>query len=214
MSLRQLGLIAAAAAALLSVPVAQAAEKGDLFFRLGATNIDPDDDNGFVRALDLDLEVDDDTSITFTGSYMFTDNFAVELLAATPFEHDIKVDTLGKVGSVKHLPPTLSAQWHFWPDKQITPYVGAGINWTLFFDEDTSGALSDGDIDVDSNSFGPALQAGVDIDINEQWFVNFDFRYIKIDTEADITIPGVGREDVDVDIDPNLYGFHVGYRFR
>jgi outer membrane protein len=201
------------AAAILAGAPAQAYEAGDWLVRVGASNVDPDDPNGKLDG--TDVNIDDDTSITFNGTWMWTRNWAVELLAATPFEHDIKVDGLGKVGSTKHLPPTLSIQYHFLPTSWFQPYVGAGLNWTIFFDDGEEGALKDlgGKLELkDSSSVGLAGQIGADFQINENWFINADFRYIKIDNTAQVTL-GEDKIDIDVDIDPYVYGLHVGYRF-
>lgn len=212
-------LFAVLATALLTGPVAQAYEAGDWLVRVGASNVDPDDPNG--KILGLDINVDDDTSITFNGTYMWTKNWGIELLAATPFEHDIKVDGLGKVGSTKHLPPTLSLQYHFLPESWFQPYVGAGVNLTIFFDDEEDGTLKEigGKLELkDDASVGLAGQIGADFQLNDRWFVNVDFRYIKIDNDAkvfvpDPVVPGGGTVEANVNIDPFVYGLHVGYRF-
>jgi outer membrane protein len=203
---------------MLSGTVAQAYDAGDWIVRVGASNVDPDDPNGEINVPDagkLDVNIDDDTSVTFNGTYMWTKNIGIELLAALPFEHDIKVDGLGKVGSTKHLPPTLSVQWHFLPDSRFQPYVGAGINWTIFFDDGEDGVLEElgGQLELDDqSSFGLAGQIGADIMLNDHWFINADLRYIKIDNKAEVTL-GEDKLNVSVDIDPYVYGLHIGYRF-
>ena len=214
-------LIAVIAAAMLGGTVAQAYDAGDWIVRVGASNVDPDDPNGSL--LGLDVDVDDDTSVTFNGTYMWTKHVGIELLAALPFEHDIELQGVGKVGSTKHLPPTLSAQWHFLPDSRFQPYVGAGVNLTIFFDDEEDGALKDigGTLSInDETSVGLGAQIGADIMFNERWFVNFDVRYLDIDTEAEVTLPEgnpltgeAAKVDVTVDIDPFVYGVHIGYRF-
>lgn len=146
---------------------------------------------------------------------MYSPNLGIELLAAWPFQHDIKVESLGKVAEVTHLPPTLSLQYHFLPDSAFQPYLGAGANLTYFYDEEAKGTLKDlgGSISIDSTSFGLAVQAGFDYLIGEQWFVNVDVRWIDINVDADVTVPGVGTLTTEVEIDPIVYGLHVGYRF-
>lgn len=211
-----------AVALLAAAPAAFAFDAGDIYMRFGATNVNPDDNNGSIdlSAVDpalgnQDIEVDDAWSFTFTVSYQWTQNWAVELLAAYPFEHDIKVEGLGKVGKTKQLPPTLSLQYHFMPDKKFQPYIGAGVNYTIFFDESSEGVLSDldGDLDIDDNSWGLAGQVGFDYLLNDQWFVNLDLRYIGIETKAKVTVPGVGTIKEDVSIDPWVYGINVGFKF-
>jgi outer membrane protein len=211
--MRQAIPLAVLAAALLAGAPAQAFDAGDWLVRVGASNVDPDDPNGSL--LGLDVDVDDATSVTFNGTWMWTDHIGFELLAALPFEHDIEVQGLGKVGSTKHLPPTLSAQWHFLPNSWFQPYVGAGINWTIFFDDGEDGALEDigGKLELkDDSSVGLAGQIGADFLIGDRWFINVDFRYIKIENEAKVTL-GEDQINVNVDIDPYVYGLHIGYRF-
>jgi outer membrane protein len=144
--------------------------------------------------------------VTFTGTYMLTNNIGLELLAALPFEHDIELNG-SKVGETKQLPPTLSVQWHF-PIGQFKPYVGVGVNYTIFFDQSTTGALDGADLDLD-NSLGLAGQAGVDWFINDNWLINFDVRYISIETDAKVNGDKLGT----VDINPWIVGLNAGYKF-
>jgi len=216
------------AALLVAAPVALAHDAGDFYMRVGATNVDPDDNNGSIDLSAVDpalgnqnIEVDDAWSMTFTASYQWTKNWAVELLAAYPFEHDISVEGLGKVGKTKHLPPTLSLQYHFLPDGKFQPYVGAGVNYTIFFDDGAEGALNalGGDLEIEDDSFGLAGQVGFDYMINDNWFINLDLRYIGIETKAKITLPPgvIGPNEAvikeDVSIDPWVYGVNVGFKF-
>jgi outer membrane protein len=183
-------------------------EAGDWLVRLGATYISPESSNHPA------LDVDDALGLTFNGTYMVTNNFGVELLAALPYEHDLdgkpngSLGLSGKIGSTKHLPPTLSAQWHFDPIGRVIPYLGAGINYTLFFDESTTGDLAGTKLDLDA-SFGLAGQVGVDMQVNEAWFVNIDLRYIQIESDASVDGAGIG----DVDINPWVFGINVGRSF-
>ncbi len=202
---------------LLSVP-AWAGEAGQWMVRAGATNIYPDDDNGDLNLNRLDpalspaeIDVDDAWGFTFNISYFFTENWAVELLAAAPYNHDFDIDDpglgFGISGETDHLPPTLSVQYHFpLANQRFTPYVGVGVNWTIFDDEDLDNLPLDVDLD---DSVGLAGQVGVDIDINENWFMNVDLRYIQIESDVEVAGVDVG----DVEIDPWLFGLNVGYRF-
>ena len=106
------------------------------------------------------IDVDDDTSVGVTGLYMITDNIGIELLASTPFQHDISVGGT-QIGSTEHLPPTLSAQWHFNSDGDVHPYVGLGLNYTNFFNEDANGAAV---VVADDNSFSGPI---TDIDLDD-----------------------------------------------
>lgn len=201
--------VAIAFLALTYSAFANAYEKGDWLLRVGAGMVDPDSGNGTVPTLDVGVDVDSGTSLVFNGTYFFTPNVAFEVLAALPFSHDVNLDGIGKVAEVKHLPPTFSLQYHFDTGNNFRPYVGAGLNWTIFFDEDTEGALAGTDLDLD-DSFGFAAQVGADFDINDSMFVNFDFRYIDIGPEADVSPLGL---EFDVDIDPFVYSLTLGWKF-
>ena len=178
-------------------------EAGDWLVRVGATYVAPKSNNS-----DL-VDVDEAASLTFNGTYMFTNHFGLELLAAMPFEHDINLKADGsKVASTKQLPPTLTAQWHFNPIGRLIPYVGAGLNYTLFFDEQTSGALAGSRLDLDP-SFGLEGQVGVDFQFGETWFLNLDVRYIRIETDAKLDGADLGT----VKVDPWTFGLNVGWTF-
>ena len=120
------------ALAALAVP-AFAQSQGDWTVGVGVGYLDPKSDNGTLDGLDTD--VDSDTRPIFTVEYFVRDNLGIELLAATPFEHDITLNGDIDAGSVKHLPPTLSLNYHFPTNSAWKPYVGAGLNYTIFFDE-------------------------------------------------------------------------------
>lgn len=193
----------AAALALLLAGGAGAANASDWIVRVGGHYVDPKSDNHAV------VGVDSGQSLTFTVTYMLAPRWGVELLAAWPFSHDITLNADGsKVAETKHLPPTLSLQYHFLPDGKIRPYVGAGLNATLFFDEKTTGALAGSDLSLDE-SFGAAAQLGVDFALSGDWMLNVDARWIDIDTDARLDGVGIGS----VAIDPYVFGISVGRRF-
>ncbi|MDZ7661723.1 OmpW/AlkL family protein [Thiohalophilus sp.] len=206
-----LSTIAATTALGLASQPATALEKGDLLLRFGVVNVSPNDGSDASGSLGLgadDIGVDDDTQLYINATWMFRDNLGLDILGATPFTHDITLDGAGKVGETKHLPPTVGLQYHFSPQDNVRPYVGAGINYTTFFSEETTGALAGTDMSLD-DSLGLAVQAGVDVDINDDWFFNADLRYMNIETTA--TIDGAGS--VDVQINPWVFGLGVGTRF-
>jgi outer membrane protein len=211
--MRTLASALALAAALGLAAPASAHEAGDWLFRFGGSLIDPKSDNGSFDE-DLDIKVDDQWGVTFNITYMYTANIGVELLAALPYEHDIDLADIGTVASVKQIPPTLSLQYHFMPQNVFQPYAGVGLNYTLFSSEKLKGPLAGQglDIDVDSSSFGLAAQLGFDYKLTDQWFLNFDLRWIKIETDVEVT-DGVDTLAAKVKIDPLVYGLHVGYRF-
>lgn len=194
--------IAAALALLLGAAVG-AADAADWIVRVGGHYVDPKSDNHEI------VSVDSGQSLTFTAAYMFRPNWGVELLAAWPFSHDITLNADGsRVAETKHLPPTLSLQYHFLPDGRIRPYVGAGLNATIFFDEKTTGALAGTDLSLD-DSFGAAAQLGVDFALSGDWMLNVDARWIDIDTDARLDGVGIGS----VAIDPYAFGLSIGRKF-
>lgn len=183
-------------------PPAAAHEKGDWLMRFGATYVDPKSDNHDV------VSVDGAWSATFNFSYFMADHWAVELLAAYPFKHDIELLDGTDVATTKHLPPTLNLQYHFLPDSKIQPYVGVGLNYTNFFDVKTEGPLTGADLNL-GDSWGIGGQVGVDIMLSDKWFLNADVRYIDIETKARLDGADLGK----VKIDPWVYGLNVGFSF-
>ncbi|NGP53390.1 OmpA family protein [Thioalkalivibrio sp. XN8] len=195
--------LAVAAALCLTIPATALAEKGDWLLRAGASSVQPKDDN-LVLGPGVILQVDDDDRFTFDVTYMIRDNWGIELLASDTWNHGFTVPGAGISGVVEHLPPTLSLQYHFLPEARIRPYVGAGLNYTIFSNE-TSNA---GSLNL-RGSFGPAVQAGVDIGITRNIFVNGVVRWIDIDSDASLGGADIGT----IEIDPIIYGVHLGYRF-
>ena len=152
----------------------------------------------------LDLSVNDKMIPELDISYFFTPNFAAELILTYPQKHDVRAGG-AKIGSLKHLPPTLLAQYHFTNLGAFKPYLGAGINYTRFSSVDILG----GALNVKKNSFGPALQVGFDYALDKNWSINFDVKkvYIKTDVRSFGTKVGTFK------VDPLLVGVGLGYRF-
>ena len=202
-------LVPALAAAALILPTenALAVKQGDWLVRFGAAQVSPNDGSSGVVAPDA-IGVEDDTQAFINLTYMLKDNIGLEILGATPFTHDITLAGSGKIAETKHLPPTFSIQYHFQPKESVRPYVGAGINYTTFFNTKTFGALEGTDLDLD-DSFGLAGEIGADIILNDTWFLNASFRYIDIETDAKLDGAKLGA----VKIDPYVYGIHVGMKF-
>lgn len=194
---------AIAGLALIAMP-AQAYEQGDWLLRVGAGNVDPKSNNAEI------VSVDSGTSLVFNGTYFFTSNIALEVLAAAPFSHDVKLAADGsKVAETKHLPPTFSLQYHFNTEGAFHPYVGAGLNYTVFFDEETTGALDGTTLSLD-DSFGLAVQVGADFDLTDRMFLCLDIRWADIDTDASIPEAAL---DFNVEIDPYVYSLALGWKF-
>lgn len=192
-----------AAGACAATP-ALAHEAGDWLVKLGVTHVEPKSSNGSVADGAVRLDIDGSTRPSFSVTYMATRNIGVELLGAVPFKHDIGAKGMGNIGSTKHLPPTLSLQWHFLPDATIQPYVGVGLNYTTFFS--TRSKLGDMSL---ADSWGLAAQAGVDVKLNDRWFMTADVRYIDIDTKVKLNGQRIGKARID----PWVATVGVGYRF-
>lgn len=211
--------LAVTSALLATITPVCAYEKGDWVVRVGMTSVAPDDSSSNVVVggtdLGIGVGVDNNTQLGLNFVYFFKPRLAIEVLAATPFSHDIGLDTVGALGSTKHLPPTISANYYFAdPSAKLQPYLGAGINYTVFFDEEFTSANSDAgfsELELD-NSLGLAAQVGVDYMLNQNWLLNASIRWIDIDTEANFDLNG-SAGSVDVDIDPFVYSITAGYRF-
>lgn len=184
-----------------------AQQAGEWTFGIGAHQVNPKSDNGSVVGGTLDVEIGSDVRPTITAEYFVRDNLGIEVLAAWPFEHDIEIDGLGQVGSTKHLPPTVSVQYHF-GEGSVKPFVGLGINYTLFMSEDTEGALAGADLELD-DSFGLAAHAGIDFKVGEKGAIRIDARWIDIDTDAKLNGADIGT----VTIDPLVYGAAYVFQF-
>lgn len=210
-------------ALLLSSAIAMSAptmayEAGDILMRIGTATVTPEStSNGIDQDASLKVSADDNTQMGISGTYMITNNIGVEVLGATPFTHKLTgKDGLSgvNVGEVKHLPPTVSAQYYFMDSTSaLQPYVGAGLNITVFFDEEVDSDLSANyqTLSLDE-SIGLAAQAGIDYTINDQMFINASAMYAKIGTTA--TLEGTaGKLTVDYDLDPMVYRVNFGYKF-
>lgn len=189
-----------------SAAPALAQSAGDWTLGLGLGYVSPKSDNGTLAGLDAD--VGDNARPTFTFEYFIRDNLGIEVLAAVPFEHNISLDGLGKVGSTAHLPPTVSIQYHFANDSAWTPFVGAGINYTKFFDTDASGPLAGSDLDLD-DSWGAALHAGVDYKVTDRGAMRVDVRWIDIETDVKLDGAKIGTAKID----PWVFGVSYIHQF-
>jgi len=195
-----------AALGLAGVAVPALAQESPWLVRVRAVHLDPADKSDPVGGTGANdrLHVSSKWIPDVDISYFFTPNWAAELLLTVPQKHDVMLDGQ-RIGSFKHLPPTLLAQYHFLPGAQIDPYVGAGINYTLISKVD----ILNGAGRLEHDSIGAALQAGVDFRIDKQWSVNLDVKKIQIRSDVDIN----GAHASRVKVDPLLLGVGVGYRF-
>jgi len=218
----------------LAAPLAHAHEAGDILIRAGAITVNPEADSSSVKVdqgplagadLGGKATMSSDTQLGLNFAYMLTNHLGIELLAATPFEHDVKLKGTalsaanGKLGTLKHLPPTLSLVYYpLDPKSAFQPYVGGGINYTYIYDEHVgSQAQSAGFSNFKAeNSWGLAWQVGADYMLTDNIMINAQVRYIDIDTRATVEnnsiAPGT-RARVDVDVDPFIYMVGLGYKF-
>lgn len=210
-----MAILAVATSLSMSLP-AYAEAAGDWLIRGRFIHVNPNDDSGEVTGIaQSGVGVNSDSTVELDFTYFIDQHWALELILATT-EHDIagtgSIAALGNVVEANVLPPTLTLQYHSYVTEDSRLYFGVGLNYTLFYEEEGVGAFNNADVDLDS-SLGLAAQAGLDFNVNENWFVNFDVKFVKIDTEAEIR-PGDGSVlKVDADIDPWVLGFGVGTRF-
>ena len=209
-------------ALLLGGPLSAYAESDlPLTIRVRGLGVLTDVDSDPIKPLlEGEANVDNSVGAEIDFTYFFTENIASELVLGVA-QHNVSArDTnIGAVlgteqkdfdlGDVWLIPPTLTLQYHFLPDGKIRPYAGAGLNYTIFFEENEGLFVSDTSYD---NSFGYALQAGVDIGITEKFAFNIDLKKLYLETEAEVKALGETFK-TDVDIDPWLLGFGIAYRF-
>lgn len=212
----------------VAAPAAYAHQAGDIIVRAGAVTVQTKENTSSVkvdRGANLNLggkaTLDNDTQLGLNFAYMVTDHWGVELLAATPFKHDVAIKGTsldpvnGKLGSLKHLPPTLSAV--FYPmdsGNKFQPYAGLGVNYTWFFDEKVSSDAKQrrfNNFRV-QNSWGWAAQLGADYMLTDNLMLNAQVRYIDIETDAYVNYNGL-RAKVNVDVEPLVYMVGLGYKF-
>jgi outer membrane protein len=189
--------LAIAGAALSSTAAQAQDDKGSWIVRAHALYLDPAN-----KGTDLDLSASTKTFPEFDISYFLTPNLALELVLTYPQKHDLSSGGT-KIGTLKHLPPTLSLQYHF-TGLPVRPYVGAGVNYTHF----SSVELPAG-VEIDKNSVGLALGGGVDVPLGGGWLFNVDIKKVQIRT--DVSVAGTGHGTFRVD--PMLYSVGFGRRF-
>lgn len=230
--IRPLAQAVTLAVAVGGVAAAQAYEAGDLILRAGIASVQPDDSStplNLVGTGDLPASgasVESGTRLGITGTYMIADHFGIELLASTPFKHVLQAhlgDAFGgatvSAGETKQLPPTLSLQWFpMSSDSAIQPYIGLGLNYTVFFSEKVSPQLYNGlgaasaQLSLE-DSWGLAFEAGVDYSLGNNWLVNASVWKASIDTSAEFKFSNGAVVTTQVDVDPVVYMLSVGYKF-
>ncbi len=186
---------------------ALAQSKGDFTVGVGVAGVFPTDNNGVLAGGTVPLDVQEGYSLTITGEYFVADNVGIELLAAWPFAHDLKSGGT-KIGEVKHLPPTLSLQYHFTNSSPVTPFIGAGINYTTFTEDKAVGPLAGSSLSLD-DSWGLALHAGLDYAITANGSLRADLRWIDIETDVKLNGTNIGKAKID----PWIFGVAYVHKF-
>ncbi len=226
-------------------PAVSMAEQGDWVVRLRATNVNPSEKSNLGQQTDkvygagtaafvygsgtANLETDGNTIPELDISYYFTKNIAAELILALGTRHDVSVSGSGGalakrgLGSVNLLPPTLTAQWHFMPDQMFDPYVGAGVSYIRAMDNGLTAQVTGVGglpIRVDRNAWGPAIQAGFDVNLTDRWLINFDVKKIWFDMDVKLDAAATGgllpagyRKIDNLDVDPWVISIGVGKKF-
>ncbi len=182
-------------------------------FRLRALGVVTNDSGSVDQIPGSDLSYSDTIVPELDITYYFTDNLAAELILGTTKANvngEGAIGGLGKIGEVWVLPPTLTLQYHFTNFGAFKPYVGAGVNYTIFYNQDGNGALRDLDVE---NSFGAALQVGFDYMIDQHWGVNFDVKKLFLKPDFEATLADGTAISGEAKLDPWLIGAGVTYRF-
>lgn len=231
-------LSSALASSLLIISSASQAA-GELAVNIGLGTVGPDASSNYLNNVETaaslpadstSLDVNSDTQLAITFNYMLTDNVGLELWTATPFNHDIELSSSSalnglKAGETKHLPPTLLAQYHFGSSAdKIRPFVGAGLNYTIFFDEEVDALDStltganvipaDAELTLELDpSLGLAFQAGFNYDLNETWGIHAMASWVDIDSDGEVKLNGDLLQKVNVEIDPMVFVLAARYKF-
>lgn len=207
-----------AALSLLAVPLGTAAQDTGWMVRVRAINIAPNDSSDHILGTGSKVTVDSTTVPELDIVYKWRENWGLELVLADA-RHDLGISggllAPYDLGSVRVLPPTLVCNYYFTTPSQFDPYVGLGLNYTRFHSFHLDSALAPGGVtgvDFD-NSLGLAAQAGFDVDFRNHWVLNFDLKYVWINTDAHVELLGAPYDTIGVDVNPWIFGIGVGYKW-
>jgi len=210
------GLITASLLSATLAAPAFAHQEGDFIVRAGAAMVAPNESSDDVAGLG-EFSIEDDTQLGLNFTYMYSDNIGIELVAASPFTHEVSLDNVGVIAEVNQLPPTLLVEYYFGnAQSKLRPYVGVGINYTIFFDDSFTGNPNASSLNLNSlelsNSVGVAAKIGLDYKLSDKWLVNASVMYADINTDVEFKS---GNTDIkiDTDIDPFVYMVSLGYVF-
>ncbi|SHL48836.1 OmpW/AlkL family protein [Roseibium suaedae] len=209
-------LVCQAAAA--DLPVAQDASDVTVFkqlspwqIRVRALGVITQDDGSVDGVAGSDLSFSDTVIPELDITYFFTDNIAAELILGTTYAKvygEGSISGLNQIGKTWVLPPTLTLQYHFTNFGAFKPYVGAGVNYTIFYSQSADSADK---LHV-KNAFGAAVQAGFDYMIDDHWGVNLDVKKIFMEPDFDVTVAGT-KMSGKAELNPWLIGAGITYRF-
>lgn len=202
---------------------ALAHQAGDVILRMGGVFVEANSSSKTKTSTEVKLEVNNNAQVGLTATYMLTDKLGVELLGATPFSHKVRATVpalganLGDVAKVKHLPPSLYAQYYFLDkDSGSRPYIGAGLNYTRFFSAKSTRADIT-NLKVKKHSFGPVVNAGIDIKLANNLYLNTAMWYTRIKTTAkfdtEAPLPAIPNHEVKIKLDPIVYFAGLSYSF-
>jgi outer membrane protein len=206
----------------LLAPAQASADKGDWLVRVRLIDIMPHTSSsatlgGAIPSDAIDVK-NSGVRPELDLSYFLTTKLALELILGLPYEHDVTlsapaIGAIGKVGTIKHLPPTLTLQYHFTPDAAFSPYVGAGINYTHFTSVNLTANTGLGPVplNIKRDSWGGAIQVGFDVPIQKNLVFNVDVKKVWIKTKVTDTL-GLGVSS-DLDINPLVVGVGLGWKF-
>lgn len=202
-------------AAALPAHAQQAGDTGSYLVRLRALHLDSANKNDgqlhntLTSLGSSEASIDNKWFPELDLSYFFTPNWAAELILTYPQKQKLSITNVGQIGTFKHLPPTLTAQYHFTSVPSFRPYVGLGVNYTNVSDVkwgSTGQALG---LNLKRNSWGWAAQIGADVPVGDGWLVNFDVKKVQIGTDVTSNGTKIGK----FHIDPVLVSVGLGYRF-
>jgi outer membrane protein len=197
--------LAAGLAAVAAMPAFAQGTDDAWVVRVGAHVVDPKTDNGHLAG--MNASVSSSARPTVSISYLLSSAWDIDLLAAAPFRHEVRLNGQN-AASTKQLPPTLGLNYHFFADAPVSPFLGAGVNYTRFFDTHGKGLLEGSKVKIE-NSWGVAAHAGVDMKLSPVWLVTVDARWMRIRGHVHVDGANVGQAKID----PLVLGFSIGRRF-
>lgn len=214
--MRTIGI--AASAALAAALAFSAPARANIFenfqVKVGVSGVLPDESADV--SIGGDVDISDEWVPSLQVEYFFTDNISAELLCCVATHDVVAMNTVAgdvALGEVTHFPPTVTLKYRWTNFGAVEPYMGAGVNYTAFIDDETPpsppGPVNGIDYD---QSFGPALQIGFDYRFNDHWSLNVDARRLWINTDVSIDTD-LGPVSADVDINPWVLSTSIGYRF-